>query len=44
MLDFSSQNGSRRTQAARAMNEHAAAVHSRPVSASPLNTRLWHAH
>jgi hypothetical protein len=30
ILDFSSQNGSRRTQAARVMNEHAAAVHHAP--------------
>jgi len=42
-LEFSSQNGNRRTQAARAMNEHAAAAHSRPVPVSPPNARVWHA-
>jgi hypothetical protein len=33
--EFSSQNGSRRTQAARAMNEHATAAHGRPAPISP---------
>jgi hypothetical protein len=43
ILEFSSEDGSRRTQAARAMNEHAAAVHYRAAPASPLHTRVWHA-
>jgi hypothetical protein len=43
-LEFNSQNGSRRTQAARAMNEHATAVHGRPVPVSPRDARMWHAH
>ena len=42
-LDFSSQNGSRRTQAAKAMNEHAAAAHSRPLPVSPSHAGVWHA-
>jgi hypothetical protein len=42
LTEFGSGNGSRRTQAARAMNEHAAAEHYRPVPASPLHTPVWH--
>ena len=33
--EFSSQNGSCRTQAARAMNEHATVAHGRPLPFSP---------
>ncbi len=40
ILQFSIENGSRRTQAAKAMNEHAAAVHYHPVPASPLYRRV----
>jgi len=43
LLDFSSQNGSRRTQAATAMHEHAAAAHSRPVHVCPPDAQVWHA-
>ena len=32
VLDFDSLNGSRRTQAARAVNEHAATAHHRPLT------------
>jgi len=42
--EFSSQNGSRRTQAARAMNDHAAAEHSRLLPMAPLDARVWHTH
>jgi hypothetical protein len=42
--EFSSQNGSCRTQAARAMNEHASAAHGRPTAIFPLNLPMWHAH
>jgi len=42
--DFSSHNGNCRTQAAKAMNEHAAATHSRPISLSPRGMQMWHAH
>jgi hypothetical protein len=35
--EFSSQNGNCRTQAARAMNDHAMAVHSRPQSQYPAD-------
>jgi ectoine hydroxylase-related dioxygenase (phytanoyl-CoA dioxygenase family) len=41
--EFSVQNGSRRTQAARAMNEHATAAHGRPVPMSPGDAYMWHA-
>jgi len=43
ILEFSSQNGNRRTQAARAMNEHATAAHGRPVPVSPHVAQMWHA-
>src|ERR1039458_8086627 len=42
--EFSSQNGSCRTQAARAMNEHATAAHGRPAPASQHDLQMWHAH
>ena len=42
-LQFSSANGSRRTQAARAMNEHAAAPHVRPILPYPHQAQVWHA-
>ena len=43
--DFSSQNGSCRTQAAKVMNEHATSVHGyRRVAISPRDTQMWHAH
>jgi hypothetical protein len=38
--DFSSQNGNCRTQAAKTMNEHAAAVHGRHVSLYAPNTPM----
>jgi hypothetical protein len=41
--DFSIQNGSLRTQAARAMNEHAAAVHNNPLPMYPRDAQMWHA-
>jgi hypothetical protein len=40
ILDFSSQNGSRRTQAARVMNEHAAVAHHQSLSIASPATRL----
>lgn len=43
LLEFNSQNGNRRTQAARAMNDHATAVHSRPMPASTRDVEIWHA-
>lgn len=42
--DFSSQNGNCRTQAARAMNEHATAAHGRPRPVSPRDAQMWYAH
>jgi len=42
--DFSSLNGNCRTQAAKAMNEHAAAAHGRPVYMPPREAQMWHAH
>ena len=42
-LEFRSQNGSRRIQAARAMNEHAAAVHNCSRPTLPLYVPVWHA-
>jgi len=42
--EFSSQNGSCRTQAAKVMNEHATAVHNRPIPISPRDAQMWHAH
>jgi hypothetical protein len=42
--EFSSQNGSCRTQAAKAMNEHATAAHNRPTPMSPHDAQMWHAH
>jgi hypothetical protein len=41
--EFNIKNGSRRMQAARAMNEHARAAHGGPKVMSPLNMRIWHA-
>jgi transposase-like protein len=42
--EFSSQNGSRRTQAAKAMNDHATAAHGQPVPMSARAAQMWHAH
>jgi hypothetical protein len=42
--DFSSLNGNFRTQAARAMNEHATAAHGRPIPLSLLDAQMWYAH
>ncbi|MGA2344825.1 MAG: hypothetical protein ABSF93_02395 [Candidatus Sulfotelmatobacter sp.] len=39
--DFSSKNGNCRTQSARAMNEHATAVHGRASVASTV-APMWH--
>jgi hypothetical protein len=39
--EFSSQNGSCRTQAARAMNEHATVAHGRPLPFSPRVAQAW---
>jgi len=44
ILDFSSQNGSRRTQAARVMNEHAAAVHRHSLPIGPPSAQLLPTH
>jgi hypothetical protein len=41
--EFSSQNGSCRTQAAKVMNEHARAAHGQPVPMSPRDAQMWHA-
>jgi hypothetical protein len=41
---FSSENGNCRTQAARAMNEHAAAEHGRPMPIASPNAQMWHTH
>ena len=38
--EFSIQNGSRRTQAARAMNAHATAAHGRPTPISPRDAQI----
>ncbi len=40
ILDFNSQNGSRRTQAARVMNQHAAAEHHHSLSVALPSTQL----
>lgn len=37
--EFSCYNGNRRTQAARAMNEHATAAHGRPIPVLPRNAQ-----
>jgi hypothetical protein len=42
-LEFSSQNGNCRTQAAKAMNEHAAAVHSGHVTLFSPDAPMSHA-
>jgi hypothetical protein len=42
--EFSTQNGNCRTQAARAMNDHATAAHSRTIAMSPRNAQLWNVH
>jgi len=42
--DFSSQNGNCRTQAAKTMNEHAAAVHGRHASLYSPNAPLGRVH
>jgi len=42
--EFSRENGSCRTQAAKAMNEHARAAHGVPVPVSPDHATMWHAH
>jgi hypothetical protein len=39
--EFNSQNGNCRSQAARAMNEHATAAHGCVNSMSPVNTQMW---
>ncbi|MHB8215626.1 MAG: hypothetical protein ACYDDS_06055 [Candidatus Sulfotelmatobacter sp.] len=41
---FSSQNGNCRTQAAKAMNQHAAAEHGRPMAMSVRDAHMSHAH
>jgi hypothetical protein len=41
--EFSSRNGSCRTQAARAMNEHAMLAHGCPLPISPRVARTWSA-
>ena len=42
--EFSSQNGNCRTQAARSMNEHAAAAHGQPGPKSPRYGQMRHAY
>jgi hypothetical protein len=42
-FEFSIQNGSRRTQAASAMNEHAAAAHNCRRPTLPLYAPVWYA-
>ena len=42
--EFCSQNGNCRTQAAKVMNEHAAAAHGRPVYISPRDAQMSHVH
>jgi len=42
--DFSSKDGNCRTQAAGVMNDHAKAVHSRPVSLYSSDMPMWHAY
>lgn len=42
--EFSSKDGNCRTQAARAVNEHAKAVHGRQVSLSSPDAPMWHAY
>jgi hypothetical protein len=39
--EFSSRNGSCRTQAARVMNEHATATHGGSRAVPSLNTQIW---
>jgi hypothetical protein len=43
-LEFGSQNGNCRTQAARVMNEHAIAAHGCPTPMSPLDVQMRHVH
>jgi len=43
-LDFNAESGSRRTQAARAMNEHAKSAHNCSRPTLPLYVPVWHAH
>jgi hypothetical protein len=43
-LEFGSQNGNCRRQAARVMNEHAIAAHGCPIPMSPRDAQMWHAH
>jgi hypothetical protein len=42
--EFSSKDGNCRTQAARAMNQHATAVHGRQGSLSSPDAPMWHAY
>jgi hypothetical protein len=42
--EFNSLNGNCRTQAARAMNEHATAAHGRQIPMSRRDAQMWHAH
>lgn len=42
--EFSSLNGNCRTQAAKAMNEHAMATHSRRVPISLYDAQIWRSH
>jgi hypothetical protein len=42
--DFSSKDGNCRTQAARAMNEHAKVVHGRQAFPSSTDAPMWHAY
>jgi len=42
--EFRSQNGNCRTQAARAMNEHATAAHGRSTPMSARVAQMWPAH
>jgi hypothetical protein len=42
--EFSGQNGSCRTQAARAMKEHATAAHGCPMPVSLHDAQMWYAH
>ena len=42
--EFISLNGNCRTQAAKAMNEHATTAHNRPIPMSPHDAQMWHVH
>jgi len=42
--DFSSLNGNCRTQAARAMNEHATVAHGCPMPVSLRDAQMWNDH